>query len=400
MRLRAPPLILFGLLAIWSPAQDTNRSTLRFRVVPNLGFTPDTGWRLGATARWTGYDPGSERYRWALRLDLTGTTLEQFIPAVELDLARLPGLRRPWRLLSSLRIRVHPNEPFTGFGNSDFETGFSPRVDPSFYTYGKAYGRLMSTAFFPLRGDLHVTGSQWTLAGGLSGEWGAFAESRSNTAFGRIGPLFVGAPIGSGGGAWLGARLGLLYDSRDVPLYARRGVAAEIWWEENFGPVGPLPRESRRFTAAFKFYLPFLRSFVLANRLTADLLFGEVPFFMEERTGGERELSGPGGVDTLRGMPLHRVKGPAKAIMNTELRFHIPWTDLRLFKAVWQWELALFTDNGRVWQAADPLSFEGLHTTYGGSLRLLWGRDFVVTLELAWWRGLFGGTYFTVGQAF
>jgi hypothetical protein len=393
-------LLFIAFASTWIHAQTNEPQTRRFRIVPNLGYTPDTGWKLGITSRWTTYDPGSERYRTALRLDLTGTTLEQFVPAIELDLARLPGLRRPWRLLSSLRLRINPNEPYVGFGNQDAETGYSPVADASLYSYAKAHGRLSSTAFFPLRGELQATGSQWTLAVGLAGEWGAFSESRTNLASGRSGPFFSTLPFGSGGGVWSGARIGLLYDSRDVPLYARRGVAAELWVEENLGPLAPLPLECRRLTGSFKFYLPILRDLVLANRLTADWLSGDFPFFMAERTGGERELAGPGGVDTLRGMPLHRVKGPIKAVMNTELRFHIPWTDIRLFKAVWQWELALFTDNGRVWQTGEAFSLTGLHTTYGGSLRLLWGRDFVVTLELAWWQGVFSGTYFTVGQSF
>ncbi len=378
-------------------SEETNR--LAFRLVPRIGYSPETSWRLGLLGRLSGYQGTDPRYVWALSMDASGSTLPSLAPNLELDLARLKGFGGDWRLLTSFRFRYLPNETFAGFGNSDASTGSAFALRPSDSTYRKTQVRFQSTAFLPLVTFGGSLQPRLQLAIGLNGEGADFGESDTNRSLGRSGRLFGISPHGSAGGFWTGLRAGLLLEGRDVPAYARKGFMQEIWWEENVGTLGALT-ESRRLTISHKHYLPLLPRLVWAQRLVFDWLSGDWPFFLAERTGGEKELTAFGGGESIRGLAPFRFQGPVKLFSSTELRWHLWFLNLHFLKSDWQWEVVAFADLGRVWTSIEPFWGDDWHLGYGGGVRLLWGRDFVISLDFAVYRERFGGVYFGVAQAF
>lgn len=374
-------------------------SNLAFRLVPRVGYNPETSLRLGLLGRLSGYEKSNAQYLWALTLDLSGSVLPSLAPGLELDLARLKGFWGEWRLLTSFRFRYLPNEVFAGYGNSDAVTGSDFARRPSDSTYRKTHARLLSTAFVPIfktDGELRPS---LRAAFGVAGESLATGISDTNTALGNPGRLFQLNPFGSSGGTWATVRAGVVFEARDIPAYARKGVVEEIWWEESFGGLTDV-RESRRLTISHKHYLPILPHLVWAQRFVFDWLSGNWPFFMAERTGGEKELTAFGGGESLRGITPFRFQGPVKFISSTELRFHLWFMNMHLLKSDWQWELDAFADLGRVLSVGETFFGDAWHLGYGGGVRLLWGRDFVISLDLAVYRETFGGVYFGVAQAF
>ncbi|MBL8992442.1 MAG: BamA/TamA family outer membrane protein, partial [Spirochaetia bacterium] len=234
---------------------------------------------------------------------------------------------------------------------------------------------------------------------GLAGEVLATGISDTNTILGNQGRLFQLSPIGVSGGTWVTLRAGAVFEARDVPAYARKGVVEEIWWEESLGGLTDI-RESRRLTISHKHYLPILPHLVWAQRLVFDWLSGNWPFFLAERTGGEKELTAFGGGESLRGIVPFRFQGPVKLLSSTELRWHLWFLNMHFLKSDWQWELDAFADLGRVLNAGETFFGDAWHLGYGGGVRLLWGRDFVISLDFAVYRETFGGVYFGVAQAF
>lgn len=395
-----PALLALALFqaAVFSDESASSNYTA-FRLVPRVGYSPESSLRLGLLGRLSGYEGSNAQYLWALTLDASGSILPSLAPGLELDLARLKGFFGEWRLLTVFRFRYLPNEVFAGFGNSDAVTGSDFVRRPSDSTYKKTQARLQSTAFVPLfklGGDLKPS---LRAALGLSGETLAAGISDTNAILGNQGRLFQLAPSGASGGTWAALRVGAVFEARDVPAYARKGLVEEIWWEEQLGPLSDA-RESRRLTLSHKHYLSILPHLVWAQRLVFDWLSGNWPFFIAERTGGEKELLAFGGLDSLRGIPPFRFQGPIKFLSSTELRFHLWFMNMRLLKSEWQWELAAFADLGRVLTSGETFFGDAWHLGYGGGIRLLWGRDFVISFDLAVYRETYGGFYFGVAQSF
>lgn len=133
--------------------------------------------------------------------------------------------------------------------------------------------------------------------------------------------LFDDSPLGITGGVSTRLGIGVLIDSRDREVLSKTGWAIELSAETAGPPLGDF--SFYRLSASDRRYFTSNHgagSWTVANRLTVDSLFGDVPFW---------ELTGVGGIDAipdvassmiLRGFYPGRFHEKTKVINSSELR--------------------------------------------------------------------------------
>ena len=102
------------------------------------------------------------------------------------------------------------------------------------------------------------------------------------------------------------------------------------------------------------------RSLVLAHRLRAEAVLGDLPFYEELALGGS---------GSVRGLAAARDRGEGKILANVELR----WRGLPLWRQrqVWLGGLA-FVDAGQIFELDSGPSTSDWRRGLGGGLRLHW----------------------------
>lgn len=148
---------------------------------------------------------------------------------------------------------------------------------------------------------------------------------------------------------------GILFDSRDEPRAATKGIYAafESYWTpeviNNTFAYTTLRADIRAYLSA-----NILTPMTFALRMRAEKILGEHPFY---------ESNFLGGIDDLRGYYRNRYAGVASALGSAELRIDIAKCNIAVpgtFGAL------LFVDAGRVYVDND---FSNLwHTSFGGGL--------------------------------
>jgi outer membrane translocation and assembly module TamA len=138
---------------------------------------------------------------------------------------------------------------------------------------------------------------------------------------------------------------------------------------------------------------------LFAQRLSLDVLFGEVPFFEWAQTGGITSSEGVGGMTSVRGIERNRFAGYIKAFSNSELRVHA--TEFNLLGGENRLGVVGFLDLGRVWHpGTSDGAWYAWHPGIGTGLRLT-RRAAVVRVDYAMsTESGRQGLYFSVGQMF
>ena len=121
-----------------------------------------------------------------------------------------------------------------------------------------------------------------------------------------------------------------------------------------------------------------------AQRVVAQNISGNVDFYeLFPIQSSFKDTEGLGGSGTVRGLPMNRYAGKGLAFANEELRWRA--ADFRLTGRESALILSGFADAGRVWDRG--LSMDGIlsdyHTGFGGGVRLRYGQNFVVALDVA-----------------
>ncbi len=128
-------------------------------------------------------------------------------------------------------------------------------------------------------------------------------------------------------------------------------------------------------------YFQLSSRLVLAQRISVDMLFGQVPFFEWSTTGGVNFTEGVGGMSSVRGVERNRFEGNIKVFSNSELRFHA--LDMTVLGQPISLGAAAFLDLGRVWHPGVANgSWHEWHPGVGAGLRLT-RREAVVRLDYA-----------------
>lgn len=372
--------------------------------MPTLTYGSDEGFGTGGVGTLYFLEEGIAPYKAALTLNIFVTDRLIHRHRVRLDTLRIGGL--PLRLFAQIGVESTLTQNFCGYGNdvtcgSDeahqaaTDAGEQPGTD----AYESLVSRHHLMRFVRPYGEVLLRYALWDKphrlefwAGGRGNYYlpGAFAPGE-----GGEGPVFEEGPFAHSRWAKLrpgGERgfsgvvqAGVALDDRDEEVQPNRGyfveaslrAASRLWgsdWEWWGG----------HSSAAL--YAPLWRAggadLVLAERLLADLSFGDVPTEDMARLGGLSDFIAMGGSDVGRGIREHRYLGKIKVVYQGELRLSLGELDLvgEHFKV----GVASFLDVA--WLGYDVRDWRGraLGLVGGGGvgLRLLWNQNFTVRLDV------------------
>lgn len=163
--------------------------------------------------------------------------------------------------------------------------------------------------------------------------------------------------------------VGLAWDTRDAPGYARKGsfVGGEV--RQFLGLDSETP-SYRKLSLELQNTIPLPgRDHVLATRLRVDSLLHDsetsLPFFLTQGLGGSH---------SLRSFSLNRFRGYDRLLATVEYRFGVLPGKL---------DGVAFWDTGGVYDHLGAASVESLQHSLGAGVRLLRGRRVLLRLEIA-----------------
>jgi len=350
-------------------AQKAKAAGTRWYAIPNVAFDTDDGMGFGARGEVAFDGPACTPYCSAWVLHLFATTRGYHHHRLRWDRTGLgPGGRL--RLTAHLAWRQWLNDGYWGLGNGTARerayVGSWDRDDPRRRRY----------RYTLLQPFLHLT-----LRALLGGPWSAFGSLNLKYSVVRTydGSLLAEQrPYGMKGGLGALASAGVLYDTRQPELTPRRGVLAEL----SARGTPPLPEGAGAFGGAFASVRAFHAlgdRVVLAWRLMAEQLWGQLPFYEMVHWGGSVPVAGVGGFETLRGVSFGRWRAPGKAIFNSELRVDVARHTLA--GAPMRWQLVPYVDAGAVFGGdhGDSLQVEHspIHPAAGLGVRAVYQEAFV-----------------------
>lgn len=339
---------------------------VRWYAIPTVAYDTDDGLGFGARAEValdeTGYTPYHSAYVVHAFLTTRGYHHHRF----RFDRT---GLGPDGRLRVTLHVtwRHWLNDGYWGLGNRSAREN-----DP----VGQRY---RYTLFQPF---VHLT-----LRARLAGPWQAFASLNAKYSAVRTyaGSLLADQrPYGLDGGLATIASAGVLYDTREPEITPHRGVLAEL----SARATPPLPRGAGAFGGPFASIRGFFQLApwcVVAGRVMAEYLWGNVPFYEMVHWGGAIPVAGFGGADTLRGASFGRWHAPGKAVANLEVRFDV--LTHGLFSKPFVWQLVPFADAGLVFGGSEttsnPTGGWPVHPTAGLGLHVVYADAFVGRVDAA-----------------
>ncbi len=356
-----------------SPAGPGDKP-LQWYVMPNVAFDTDDGLGFGGRfeLNWGGdkHDP----YRAAVVLQAYWTVRGYHHHRLRFDLVDLGPARR-FRLTAHFAYRAWMNDGYWGIGpgaaiEPEYNQAFDAD-DPRRKRY--RYSLIQPFSHMVLRARLQAP---WLAYAALGVKW---SEVRTY----ELSLLAEDQPYGMEGGWTTTITAGVLRDTRKPEVSPREGTLIE----GSLRVAPPQPGGAGAFAGffgAFRWYQGVGARGVVAVRLMADVLVGQVPFYEMVQWGGLEPVAGYGGSGTLRGLPFGRFRGPGKALLNVEAR--IDAFEHRFLKAPMLWQVVPFGDVGTVFLTGDdnprPSNYP-LHPAAGLGLRPIWDEVFVGRVDLA-----------------
>jgi hypothetical protein len=407
-------------------ADEEERRGFGFAGLPLVNYDSDEGVGYGARVALYDYGENERPYRRSLVLQFFQTTRSVAYHRIIVD---VPRAGWDTRVDGEVILERDRFAPYYGLGNvsvrrpalSTCDDRDALRVDPDVCPGNPEFVGLRYNVF-----SLTSPQTVLNLRRTLDGPWQAFAGHRFKVAkvetrypddLGQTRPskleedVAAGAPLlgverdADGDPRWTrnGELLfGVVYDTRDVEASPSRGqfhtlnarlagppVGGEFWyWGANL---------------TLKAYVTLVGQgrLVFAQRLLADVMAGEVPFYQLPTTGGLDGAAVLGGLDSLRGILKNRHLGEAKLISNSELRWRV--FTVRPFDQRLDTVLLGGFDVGRVWRELGESDGELFRGDSGATLglRLAYNQDFIVRVDYA--RGLTEdttGVYITFDHLF
>ena len=322
-------------------------------VLPLVSYNSDQGFTYGGVAGAYLYAPGYIPYRHAISLQALFTSRGQQTHYLRYDGPRLIG---PMRLEFRVEYRRELRSPFYGAGNVSAQD-FNGDETQDRYNYAKdapgAWVRLRGRPWGEGHPFQSYVGYSWRYTEVDPFEASELAELQ---------------PVGIEGGPTGQISAGVLWDTRDNESDPVRGGVEEVGLRVSGSATGSRYQYAG-VTLSERRYWQLGPRFVLAQRLTLDVLSGQVPFFEWVNTGGVSTSEGIGGMSSVRGIERNRFAGNIKAFTNTELRYRAFGFDL--FNAPVTAGGVVFLDLGRVWHpGVDDGPWWKWHPGVGAGLRL------------------------------
>ncbi len=328
-------------------ARDPNR--LEWAPLPAVGGNTDMGLMLGVQTVVVKYDPNYAPYRYRVGAQIAmslkwwdgrGLYLPVHMDFLRLDFPGLAGGRL--RLFVSAEYNQRNNTGYYGLGNasryqaSSTEPGSYPAVSMNRqrYQYRQYEPLVRANARYQLgHGLFLMTGARllWERSDVYPGS--ALSKDR-NRVYGLQD--HVGLQVAAG----------ITYDTRNHEFVPSKGFFCEAQLRASPGlgndlNFGGATLDGRSYVSLYGEYL------VLASRLFADLLFGNVPVCELSRAASFENREYPGGRDGFRGVPEGRYHGKVKIGGDVELRSTF-WT-FHLLGERFRVGALLLADAGRIW---------------------------------------------------
>ncbi|QRK05044.1 BamA/TamA family outer membrane protein [Archangium violaceum] len=322
-------------------------------VLPLVSYNSDLGFTYGGVAGAYLYAPGHAPYQHGIAIQAMFTSRGQQNHYLRYDGPQLIG---PMRLELRLEYRRELRSPFYGAGNVSAQD-FNGDENQERFNYTKrspgAWVRLRGRPWGETHPFQSYVGYSWRYTGVDPFEASELQKLK---------------PVGIEGGPTGQLMAGVLWDTRDNESDPVRGGVEELSLRVSGSATGSRYQYAG-VTLSERRYWQLGPRFILAQRLTLDVLFGEVPFFEWVNTGGVSTSEGIGGMSSVRGIERNRFAGNIKAFSNTELRFRA--FDFNLFGAPVIAGGVAFVDLGRVWhpQVTDGPWWKW-HPGVGAGLRL------------------------------
>lgn len=354
--------------------------------LPALNFNSDEGFGYGLTAQGYHYGDGTLKpYKYTIQPLLFLTTRGRRDVSVFFDAPHLlPG---GWRVSSYVGWEQQQATPYYGVGNSTaYDKNMEEDPNPYYYRYGRKRFRANADFQRSLGGPLRF------LVGGSTRN-----TEIDKTPFDSGATLVTAQTVGQTfltSSSVLG-RIGLVYDTRDRETGPTRGQ-----WVEGLAQRS-IDNGYTRLTGTARAYVPLHDRLTWAQRVVAQNLSGNVGF--EELStiqGSFKDDEGLGGSSTVRGLPKNRFIGKGILFVNEELRWRAAAFRVRGRESALI--LSTFVDAGRVWERG--LSTDGLfsdyHVGYGGGVRVRYGPNFVVAVDVGHSRESTAPIYIGLGYLF
>ena len=344
--------------------------------LPALNYDADEGLGYGAVVELYDYAPGARPYRLTIQPTLFLTTEGRRDATIFVDAPALGGGR--WRITAFGGREHQLAAPFYGIGNeTPYDAARERAPDPYYYRYGRDQLRLTTDVQRRLGGSP----LRFLVGGGVTRTVLDATPFDSGTTL-LAAQLGTALPVSRGNYA----RLGVVWDTRDREVGPTRGVWAEAIVQRTSRALGATA-DFTRTTATVRGYHALGRRVVIAERVAAQTVTGDAPFFeLTTIESSYKRLEGLGGAQTLRGVPRDRWIGPALWLSNSELRWHVG--DGRLLGRATSTTLTAFADAGRVWDRvpnageAARQALREVHGSFGAGARVGFGESFVAALDV------------------
>ena len=360
-------MVLIGLLAGSAAMAQTTPRGWEMSGLPAANFNSDEGFGYGVAAQAYQYGDGTFKpYRYTIQPLVFLTTKGRRDISVFFDAPHY--LPYDWRVGAYLGLEQQTATPYYGVGNSTvYDKALEDGANPYYYRYGRKGLRFNTDFQRPIAGPLRVlagTGFRTSKIDETPFDSGTTLLSQENGG--------VAIPTGR----TVTGRVGLVYDTRDQETGPTRGIWAEALAQQGADVFGAT-HEFTRVTGTARAYIPLNGRLVWAQRVVAQSLSGQVPFYeLVTIQGSFKDDEGLGGAGTVRGLPKNRYIGKKLVFVNEELRYRA--ADFKIRSRESALILSTFFDAGRVSSGNSDL-----HYGYGGGVRVRYGPNFVVALDVA-----------------
>ncbi|HLL02684.1 MAG TPA: BamA/TamA family outer membrane protein [Myxococcaceae bacterium] len=299
--------------------------------LPVLNFNSDFGVGYGAVGGMYLYGEGHTPYQHGL-----GAMVYFTNRGIQNHYLRYdgPGLLGPLRVEARFEYRREFYSPFYGAGNRS-APDFHGRENDEQYNYEKGSpGAWVRLRWHPL-GEPHplqtYVGYSWRHTR---------VEPYQRSMLAQL------EPVGIDGGTTGQVLAGALWDTRDHETDPTTGGVEEVALRLSSGATISDYRYMG-VTLSERRYFRLSSRVTFAQRLSLDMLFGEVPFFEWSAAGGVLYTEGVGGMSSVRGVERNRFAGNIKVFSNSELRVHA--LEKRILGQPMKLGVTGFLDVGRVW---------------------------------------------------
>ena len=340
--------------------------------VPAINYDSDEGFGYGVDLELYDYGAGLRPYRYTVQPRLEASSggrrdIEVFFDAPHV-------LPTGWRVLAFAGTERQRFSPYYGIGNATaYDAALETDANPDYY----AFDRTRTQLLLDLQRGVPHTPVRLLLGAGIAHTHvNLQPRDRGTTLLVQDSGWTPGAQAPHGWSSFV--RAGLIWDTRDREVGPHRGTWTELLVQRIDRTLGS-SADYTRWTLTDRRYVPLGRRLTFANRVLLQKVTGSAPFYdLSLVQTSFRQQEGLGGAKTLRGIPKDRYVDDGLALWNAELRWRA--SDFAAVGRSWHLVLSGFVDTGRVW-GQERLALSGLHTGYGGGVRLGMGESFIVALD-------------------